>query len=746
MASNGQPLLRNYVICWLTLYITLLHSSSSINVHLSYTRPKVKSGEMPDELNITLSGESGTTTFLHLKRTQLALSNLPVYTLGVDENGKFLYQKEVITDNQQNVGYYQDVNSEANFQISRVDDQDSGDAHLIINGYLIIDGQRYELVPDERIKRDAEPSTTSSSSSSLFENVAYSLLLQDPPLGNANDYLEAPPEVPPRFIKETKLDISQFVPSSVSPNNSSSLPSRNRRQSVQTIDIDIVAFADFAIFSRFMATSGSRTNTLQAMREYFAFMFNGIDLRYQGIVNSKYAIRVHLVKLIIAESSGASLFVENFRQPYNTVDRVDAYDVLPEFSKFAAGYGRNILYPYDHAMLFTGYDLTSSLPTGGFSDTIVGLAYISTLCRSDGTSTSIIQDFGGLQAVHTATHELGHSLSAEHDGSDNFCRAADRYIMSPGGYTVTESNKLNYWIFSFCSINSFSTYIDDILRTPSGIGCLTQQLPTSSDVPDVSDRLPGQEYTADDQCRMLYGNSSKMCRGKEFGLPADICTSMYCSNPRTPGICYQYVAVMGTTCGNGKLCMDGKCVEDSRAPTEDCVFGDEPGIVFDGQTCAQFVSSFSGYCYQDVVRNKCCKSCEKVYRSVAECEYGNTVLGCFSYDCLGATTKTLKQCCETCNYGSPLSVTQKRTTIRYTSLTTKGRVTSTTPVSARSDRSTIPLTRTTASSACVDRSNTRIFSLACAVAIGLFPFLCSRLDVLSACCLSCRRMTYINRG
>ena len=55
------------------------------------------------------------------------------------------------------------------------------------------------------------------------------------------------------------------------------------------------------------------------------------------------------------------------------------------------------------------------------------------------------------------------SLSAYHDGqtgtSGNLCRAEDRYVMSPGGFPRTESNKLHDWIFSSCSADYFLNYI-----------------------------------------------------------------------------------------------------------------------------------------------------------------------------------------------------------------------------------------------------------------------------------------------
>ncbi|XP_041367022.1 uncharacterized protein LOC121381741 [Gigantopelta aegis] len=72
-----------------------------------------------------------------------------------------------------------------------------------------------------------------------------------------------------------------------------------------------------------------------------------------------------------------------------------------------------------------------------------------------------------------------------------------------------------------------------------------------------------------------------------------------------------YDAARGTTCGDNKWCINGLCVYSPDAPSidETCPFGDEPGIVFSNKTCETFVTNEPIYCYQEVVRRRCCKSC-----------------------------------------------------------------------------------------------------------------------------------------
>ena len=55
---------------------------------------------------------------------------------------------------------------------------------------------------------------------------------------------------------------------------------------------------------------------------------------------------------------------------------------------------------------------------------------------------------------------------------------------------------------------------------------------------------------------------------------------------------------------------------------ENCVFGDQPGSAFDGKDCKTFVDNFPGYCYQDVVRVRCCSSCAEHYRLLKGEQFG----------------------------------------------------------------------------------------------------------------------------
>ncbi|CAG5116375.1 unnamed protein product, partial [Candidula unifasciata] len=523
MYRTVQIVLQKSVVFGLSFHFIINSFTYAMSVSVNVTNHKMTDKAVPDELNITLTTDAGSQTHLHLKRVDHISPNIPVYTHGVGTDGQHVHQREQLQD-KQNVGYYQDVNSEAVIQVTRTNELEQKEVYFVLKGELNIAGNKYTLTLGTRRKRNGRIPTHQQQSSE-----AYNLFPQSPTRFVQNDYLDARKYIPVIYIlvsaasssalsdipwlsaEGASLPISLPTKPALPPRASSS---RRRRQSQvgENYFIDVVAIADYATYRRFATSSMTRTDTLQAMREYYAFIFTGVDLRYQRITSTNYAIHVRLIKVIITETAAASTFTERFRVISKPWDEVDAQRVLSAFSDFAAGVGSDMLNPSDHAMLFTGYDLTSTLAQSVNTNATTGLAFTSTLCRTDGKSISVIEDLGGFQAVDTAAHELGHSLSARHDGDGNSCHSSDRYIMASGSSQVTSSNRFNPWLFSRCSIASFTNFLGSTLRTMRGQTCLLSSLPIDAGVPDVSSRLPGQEFPPDDQCRMIYGSASRMCR------------------------------------------------------------------------------------------------------------------------------------------------------------------------------------------------------------------------------------------
>ena len=85
------------------------------------------------------------------------------------------------------------------------------------------------------------------------------------------------------------------------------------------------------------------------------------------------------------------------------------------------------------------------------TDEAIGLAWIGAVCRSDGFDVGVTTPTGYSDLL--VTHELGHSLGAQHD-TDTTCSSDRNLLMWPRISQTTEQN------FSSCSSSAVSTGID----------------------------------------------------------------------------------------------------------------------------------------------------------------------------------------------------------------------------------------------------------------------------------------------
>ncbi|XP_013418821.1 A disintegrin and metalloproteinase with thrombospondin motifs adt-2 isoform X2 [Lingula anatina] len=214
---------------------------------------------------------------------------------------------------------------------------------------------------------------------------------------------------------------------------------------------------------------------------------------------------------------------------------------------------------HDHGMAFTMREIVTTQ-----TDTAVaGVARTGAIC-SRSSSCSIVESFGGFNSFITASHELGHNLGAYHDGSagtsggtsyDNrACSAGDGFIMAPSSGSSDPSKG---YYFSTCSVANFKVGLAEAC-------CLVDEghYENSEEFASHTQHLPGQLYTANQQCQMLYGSSSSMCR--TFGS-SNYCQYLSCS--QTSGGCTHGFKppADGTDCDTNKWCIQGSCVDKSAA-------------------------------------------------------------------------------------------------------------------------------------------------------------------------------------
>lgn len=360
---------------------------------------------------------------------------------------------------------------------------------------------------------------------------------------------------------------------------------RERRQVIKNaLYVEYGIVADYKNYQRWFSTTNSSLSsserdhvTKTRMVEFYDHVVNSIDAIFRSADSEKYTFNIIL--------SGIVIFNETNSPPWTHhhavcpgCDIVDDYEVLRQFSDWSKQFLQNII-PHDHAALFTGFDLYYKDLD---SPKTIGLSFLSRMCTN--WSVSVIEEKMNALTVHVAAHELGHNFGASHDGSQNaaVCTATDLNLMASKMSRVTDPTKArNPWTFSACSLNSIYEYVDKLTRERRN--CLLG-------VPALQNRnflpQPGLVYSADEQCQSSYGNRSRVCRNYHHGDWNTLCYGLACLVPKQSE-CHVIFPHDGTPCGYQKWCIQGLCVNSSKASkvSDDCPLGDDPFVTCSPSDC-----------------------------------------------------------------------------------------------------------------------------------------------------------------
>ncbi|XP_071099541.1 A disintegrin and metalloproteinase with thrombospondin motifs 6-like [Haliotis cracherodii] len=629
---------------------------------------------------------------LHLHINNEIDTHVPLYISDVTSDGKYYVKVYRPSRAYNSFAAYQDIGYGAAMLVQCAGSEGLAPS-FVLEGTLYLDGKKYMLKKVHVGFRGRRDVTYTNDD----KHHTYSLTLApEEVIGQIKDIH--------RTRRETSTSDARAPPRNA----------RTPRAAISDYYVDCVVVVDFAIYRGWVTQSNNiPDNALANIRRYFAHVINGVNLRYKTMEDVDFRINIRLIGYVIAQTGVASPWTEKTKTFRNGREHVNADDVLESLKTWVTTVPN--MPRHDHVILFTGYDLFGE-DSGFSSNYTTGLAFIGTMCQGEGRSVSVVEDHGGFQSVGTAAHELGHSLGAEHDGLNNTCTPADRYIMAGASYNETSANKYNPWRFSPCSINYFKVYIDGVINNVKESTCFRSKL-TPVGVPNITGEMAGQLLGPDEQCRHIYGPTSYLCRGENFGDATDICRAMFCRNPKTANKCVLHSAARGTSCGNKRWCVEGRCVGHVKAPHRPagCPFGDQTGVVSGGKTCKQIVAEASGYCYVKDFRTRCCSSCAGINSKVSGCEYGDRVLDC-QPDYCGRKFKdgTLynTDCCGTCNYAPP-------TTTPHPSLTSTPEV------------------------RCRDQPE--IESITCPDYVASAgKYKCYRTDVYNACCRTCENVKTVS--
>ncbi|KAG8181839.1 hypothetical protein JTE90_003986 [Oedothorax gibbosus] len=325
-------------------------------------------------------------------------------------------------------------------------------------------------------------------------------------------------------------------------------PKRGLASSQDSVWPEILLLVDYGSFVLHGLSS-------RHIKRYFVSFWNGVDLRYKSLSNPK--IRISLAGIIVAKSKDATPYLERNRLPSPNRDAIDAASALTDMGKYL--YVEDRLPAYDMAVVMTKLDMCRKQFGGGrCSRGTAGFAYVGGACVVNKrlekvNSVAIIEDSGGFSGIIVAAHEVGHLLGCVHDGSPppsylggpgaSRCPWEDGFIMSD----LRHTDRGFRW--SKCSVEQFKHFLNG--ETAS---CLFNY-PDDNKLLDRE--LPGTMLTLDEQCERDRGTQACFKDSR-------VCAQLFCYD-NDSGYCVSFrPAAEGSSCGDGQVCKNGKCIVDNE--------------------------------------------------------------------------------------------------------------------------------------------------------------------------------------
>ncbi|CAI2356296.1 unnamed protein product [Caenorhabditis sp. 36 PRJEB53466] len=196
---------------------------------------------------------------------------------------------------------------------------------------------------------------------------------------------------------------------------------------------------------------------------------------------------------------------------------------------------------WDHGVLLTGYDIYHT------TTSVAGVAPVARMC--DPLFACSLVEGLHLGRSFVLAHEMGHNMGMVHDGVQNQC--------NKGCCLMSAVNGAGKTTWSDCSVREFNAFLLQLDESGRG-NCLRDASPGLISTNHLSDtRLPGQRFTADQQCSYFWGRDYKVeiPNGKAMD---DICRILWCGNSGST-ISTAHPALEGSWCGTDKWCRKGQC-------------------------------------------------------------------------------------------------------------------------------------------------------------------------------------------
>ncbi|KAH3839661.1 hypothetical protein DPMN_113093 [Dreissena polymorpha] len=606
-----------------------LHVQDNVKITISSTQRQTRSSQFPDILPNVLDvsfTSAVSDAILKLTRIYDITDDVPIVLL---QDGTFRSHRLV---DAQKVAYYEDASQGAVFMVwerTSGSSNEKNSENLQFFGTFHSDDSEYLVQPPE------------------LETGSHTLGPVEDVNSFNSDFL-----LDPNF-EQAKLNESI---------NNATEGARIKRDTTAPYEVEIFFVIDFGLYQFwYNQTTGTeswyarKAQTLSTIKQFYTFVLNAMNIRYQSVTGSGYTISLRHAGIFIADAKEAMPFVENHKLFFDGKSRpaFDADVVLPAFTDWGNS-NLSTLFSYDHAMLFTYYDM-GVYTNGSFSSNTLGYAYVSGACTH--RKYSINEDEFDAKIATIAAHEVGHNLGAKHDGDNNDCPTDYGNVMDAYAQGVNSNSTITKrrFVFSTCSMRYFTMYIEQLNSANTNCYNSVTANYNTSDIDSYLSDLAGQVYPPDTQCQFIRGRNSALYRGHYNGNYSSICTRMSCIDSGGSSI-YYHLAWEGTTCGNGKICQGGSCVSHPKAPpvsNETCPFDDTPRMFTESnQTCKEIISSSNNsyQCYNEYYNEECCSTCNRVkeeYRHLTDCSYGDKASWCSTLSLRGCYSNA-DQCCQSC--------------------------------------------------------------------------------------------------
>ncbi|KAL3892144.1 hypothetical protein ACJMK2_004381, partial [Sinanodonta woodiana] len=459
--------------------------------------------DLPDQLTFNLRRGLNDLT-LKLKRNYEINPNADIYVVQKLKNGRpFLAKSNDIET--EAVSYYQDVENMA-FVTVRCASRSNHKCDRVINGNVRIGYCNYDLRP---VESEFESGGLAEVHSLIGKRYA---LLDQAHVENRDVATTCETNIEAkhyaRFVEKQDhfRTIDATLPRSIADLEDKGAQEKTRLQK-HDYYVKVAVLIDSGLWDIYASRVQNADPFLkddivkQKIREAYSHIINGVNLRYKTIDDPSISITIILQQFIIFQHEDR--FPHNMSKVViaNGKKYIDASLYNKDFKQWVQTVGSNMVPVFDHAMLFTGYDLfTESIDKNGIN----GISPIAGVCDAV-KKVSLIQSSHFYRTVLAAAHELGHNLGADHDGTTDDgkeCPPDERYIMYYSLPILNATTPLyrNIWLFSTCSVESFK-------KTLKSKDCVKYEgsVYNTDEWTMFMRKEPGYVFTPNMQCYIIYG-------------------------------------------------------------------------------------------------------------------------------------------------------------------------------------------------------------------------------------------------